>query len=602
MLENLHQFLNRILPADRQLHITPQQFVDENITRSWWLTLWLLIFGTIIFTYTRAQLVTMPLLTTIVLILWAVTVLWTAFNEATKKHHRYTLWLKENLYSSINNVFVTLFLILLIFSTVRGFLNYAYFNAANSNDPELRAALIAHNQEIGKSTSDFALDTTAAFTTDPELSRLVGDKTDGARWGAVRANVLNLLLRNMKDHTDRLWASLAIIVVLAVPSFFIYRQEKFRTSWLRTVLTYLWLLSPLAIYALIRGIPETDVQGNGLLALGALIAAYFLSQYISRMEGQTERSLLLILIWGFAVIVAGAMLIFQPLSASVTVEGSGILAPLNPDEAWGGFFLTILISVFAIVVSFPLGVALALGRRSEITGIPAWLTYSLAGAFTIYELTNSTPRNVEAARNSIELVFAYWPLLIPVIAYLFQRIYNGNVVAAFSTLYIEIVRGVPLITVLFTSLILFPIFLPPGVRILNTTRILWAFALFSAAYLAENIRGGLQAIPQGQYEAANALGLSTYHKYRYIIMPQALRLVIPAIVGQFISLFKDTSLVSIVGIWDILNVANGIAAQQNWLNVRTEPYIFLALIYFIGSASMASYSRRLERQLGVGTR
>jgi general L-amino acid transport system permease protein len=126
--------------------------------------------------------------------------------------------------------------------------------------------------------------------------------------------------------------------------------------------------------------------------------------------------------------------------------------------------------------------------------------------------------------------------------------------------------------------------------------------LFSAAYLAENVRGGLQSIPNGQYEAADAIGLSTYQKYRLIILPQALRAVIPAIVGQFIGLFKDTTLVAIVGLTDMLGAANNIAAQPNWLGVRREPYVFIALIYFIVSAVMAGYSRRLERQLGVGER
>jgi general L-amino acid transport system permease protein len=189
-----------------------------------------------------------------------------------------------------------------------------------------------------------------------------------------------------------------------------------------------------------------------------------------------------------------------------------------------------------------------------------------------------------------------------ILAFAFQRTFNGNVLAAFSTLYIEFVRGVPLITVLFGSIILFPILLPPRMEIPNTWRILWAFAFFSAAYLAENVRGGLQAIPNGQYEAADSLGFSAYQKYRLIILPQALRVVIPAIVGQFIGLFKDTSLVTLVGVFDVLNVANAIAAQEDWLGVRREPYIFLAVLYFAGSALMTAYSRYLEKRTGLGER
>jgi general L-amino acid transport system permease protein len=193
-------------------------------------------------------------------------------------------------------------------------------------------------------------------------------------------------------------------------------------------------------------------------------------------------------------------------------------------------------------------------------------------------------------------------LLILLFTYLFVRFNKGNVVALLSTVYIEAVRGVPFITVLFMSIILFPIFLPPGLEILGTWRVLAAAALFAAAYLAENVRGGLQSIPNGQYEAGDAIGLNTFQKYRLIIMPQALRAVIPAIVGQFIGLFKDTTLVAIVGLIEFLGAANLISAQQDWLGVRREPYVFIAIIYFIGSYVMAWYSRRLETRLGVGER
>jgi general L-amino acid transport system permease protein len=279
-----------------------------------------------------------------------------------------------------------------------------------------------------------------------------------------------------------------------------------------------------------------------------------------------------------------------------------IFSSIDPDVNWGGFLLTLIITVFAIVVSFPMGLILALGRRSTIRGIPAWLTYGAAGIIAIWGLTTSTPQLVESARNNVELVLAYWPVLVLIVAYAFQRTFNGNVLAAFSTIYIEFVRGVPLITVLFGSIILFPILLPPGVEILNTWRVLWAVAFFAAAYLAENVRGGLQAIPNGQYEAADSLGFTAYQKYRLIILPQALRVVIPAIVGQFIGLFKDTTLVAIVGLFDILGVANAIAAQEDWLGVRREPYIFLAVLYFVGSALMTAYSRRLEKSSGLGER
>ncbi len=281
---------------------------------------------------------------------------------------------------------------------------------------------------------------------------------------------------------------------------------------------------------------------------------------------------------------------------------SGPVRELNPDIVWGGLLLTLIIAVFGIVASFPLGVGLALGRRSDITGIPAWLVYGTAAVLTaIFLWTSTVPAFPEASGIGQQLL-ALWPLIIPLAAYLFVRYFDGNVVAMFSTVYIEVVRGVPLITILFMSIILFPIFLPTGVEVLSTWRVLAAVALFAAAYLAENIRGGLQSIPNGQYEAADALGLSTVSKYRLIILPQALRAVIPAIVGQFIGLFKDTTLVAIVGLIELLGVANLISAQPDWLGVRREPYVFIAAIYFIGSSIMAGYSRRLERRMGVGDR
>lgn len=300
-------------------------------------------------------------------------------------------------------------------------------------------------------------------------------------------------------------------------------------------------------------------------------------------------------------VLVGLRLLFLVVGA-ITWRGEQLFVPLNPDIDWGGFLLTLIITAFAIVVSFPLGVALALGRRSKITGIPAWLVYGVAGVVLVWGLATQTPDLVAAARNPLELAWAYWPLLVPLLAYLFQRVWQGNVVAAFSTLYIEFIRGIPLITVLFLTIILFPIFLPPNVEILGTWRVMWGFTLFSAAYLAENVRGGLQAIPKGQYEAADSLGLSTVAKYRLIILPQALRTVIPAITNQYIGLFKDTTLVAIVGLLDILGVANAIAAQPAWLGVRREAYLFIAVMYYVISAAMVSYSDRLEKQTGLGER
>lgn len=215
---------------------------------------------------------------------------------------------------------------------------------------------------------------------------------------------------------------------------------------------------------------------------------------------------------------------------------------------YGGLLLTILLAVVGITFSFPLGLGLALGRRSSL----------------------------------------------PVVKY-------------FCIAYIEMIRGVPLISILFMAMIVLPLFLPLGMPSpTNVTRAMVGITLFSAAYLAENVRGGLQSVPNGQYEAADALGLSTWNKYRMIILPQALRAVIPAIVGQFIALFKDTSLVALVGLVDLLGIARSIIQQPEWVNtpggITREVYVAIAVIYFIFSSGMSWSSRQLEARLGVGKR
>ena len=380
----------------------------------------------------------------------------------------------------------------------------------------------------------------ASFSTDPEVAAqtLSQWENPGANWGAVIDNFRNLAVFRFPSDQD--WR--------------------------------LWLL----------------ILWNALLLIPS---AYVFSREVFR---RSRLRRVLTILW-----------LITPFVAYVLLVGFGSTGPLrriNPDTAWGGLLLTIIIAVFGIVASFPLGLTLALGRRSQIKGIPARLTWIIIIPLTIFLLVTQTVPGVRAVGGLLQQIFAFWPLLLPLGAFLFQKYFRGNVVALLSTVYIEVVRGVPLITILFMSIILFPIFLPPGMEVLNTWRVLAAVALFAAAYLAENVRGGLQSIAKGQYEAADAIGLSTARKYRLIILPQALRAVIPAIVGQFIGLFKDTTLIETVGLIELLAVANLISAQPDWLGVRREPYVFIAVIYFIGNFIMAAYSRRLERRLGVGER
>ncbi len=230
-------------------------------------------------------------------------------------------------------------------------------------------------------------------------------------------------------------------------------------------------------------------------------------------------------------------------AATLTVIGvlmwGGLLGlTYVPQERWGGLPITLILSTFGLALGFPLAIVVALGRRS--TQMPA--------------------------------------------------------VRMLCVVYVELIRGVPLITVLFMASVMFPLFMPAGINPDKLLRAQVAFILFAAAYLAEVIRGGLQALPKGQYEAADALGLSYWKKTGLIVLPQALRLVIPPLVNTFIGFFKDTSLVLIIGIFDLLLSGKTAITDPIWQAYSTEMYIVLAAIYFCFCFVMARYSRGLEQE------
>lgn len=219
----------------------------------------------------------------------------------------------------------------------------------------------------------------------------------------------------------------------------------------------------------------------------------------------------------------------------------GILG-LEPVDSsrWGGLPLTLLLSIFGLTAAYPLGVALALGRQSKMPGIKI-----------------------------------------------------------LCVVYIELIRGVPLISLLFMGSIIFPLFLPEGITIPKILRAQVAIILFTAAYIAEVVRGGLQGMSRGQYEAAESMGLNYYLTMRLIILPQALKIVIPPTVSILISAFKDTSLVVIIALFDLLKTTQSVLSNPEWMGFSREAYIFVALLYFLGCFSMANYSRKLERELST---
>jgi general L-amino acid transport system permease protein len=217
--------------------------------------------------------------------------------------------------------------------------------------------------------------------------------------------------------------------------------------------------------------------------------------------------------------------------------------PYVATNEWGGLPVTLILATFGLALSFPLAVLVALGRRSKLPAIKALCVG-----------------------------------------------------------YVELIRGVPLITLLFMASVMFPLFMPEGLNPDKLLRAQVAIILFIGAYVAEVIRGGLQALPRGQYEAADALGLSYWRKMRLVILPQALRLVIPPLVSTFIGFFKDTSLVLIIGLYDLLKASRVAIDDPAWQAYSVEVFIMVAAIYFAFCWTMARYARGLERELGRSAR
>ena len=221
-----------------------------------------------------------------------------------------------------------------------------------------------------------------------------------------------------------------------------------------------------------------------------------------------------------------------------TLMWGGILGlPYVENERWGGLILTLLLSTFGVALAFPLSILLALGRRSDMP-----------------------------------------------------------VIRALCVGYIELIRGVPLISVLFMASVMLPLFLPSGVTIDKMVRAQLAIVMFAAAYLAEVVRGGLQAIPRGQYDAAHALALPYWRRTWLIILPQALRISVPPLVNTFIALFKDTSLVLIIGLFDLLSTIKISLTEPAWNGFGIEAYVFASLVYFAFCFAMSRYSKSFERR------
>ena len=301
----------------------------------------------------------------------------------------------------------------------------------------------------------------ASVTLDPAAAK----QHSGAAWGFLR-DMWPVFMTGVYPAEERWRPLVALAVVLLLVGVSLVKSFR-RQTWLRV----LWLLSPVAVFMLIRG--------GGITGLSAVGTHY-----------------------------------------------------------WGGLMLTVILSVVAMLAAFPISVLLALGRTSDL------------------------------------------PIARP-----------------FCVAYIELIRGVPLITILFMASVVLPLFLPTDVELDKVLRAMVGITMFFSAYLAENIRGGLQGIGAGQYEAADALGMSYWKKTLVIVLPQALRIVIPPMVNNFIGILKDTSLVGIVGLVDLLQIAFATTSNPKWFGRLEEAYVFIAFWYWVLCFGLSSYSQYLERKM-----
>jgi len=327
------------------------------------------------------------------------------------------------------------------------------------------------------------------------------------------------------------------------------REELWRVGVGLSALVFLLGLSWRTWGGLLRGV--SLYAGAIFLVLGALPISHPALSPGMRVFLLSLPATILLAYWLggwkiFTQVVVIALWVLYPFLGLILIRGfaGSAFLELVSTTLWGGLLVTFVLSIGGIVLSFPIGVALALGRRSQLP-----------------------------------------------------------VVSAVSTVFIETIRGVPLVTLLFMFSVILALFLPPDSRLDRLLRALIAMTIFSAVYVAENVRGGLQAVPEGQVEAARALGMNGVQITGLIVLPQALRVVIPAMVGQFISLFKDTTLVVIVGINDFLGIGRSIVnSNPEYLQAQLEVYLFIAAVYWIFSYLMSLASRRLETSLGVGKR
>ena len=402
-------------------------------------------------------------------------------------------WMHENLFSSWLNATLTILSLAAIWSIVLHLAPWFYHTVWN-------ASSLSECREIRNATGgQDASSACFAVINDRWQQLFFGFYPSDERWRPVLALIIFLagLAPILFDHLPRKLLAFSVI-------------------------------SPLLCYMLIWG---GSIWGPlaFVLGFGVAYAVYRVVASINNLAATVAAILAIVLYWLFLA---------QPLAAVVTAA-LPIGLEFVPSRAFGGFTLSVVIGLSAIVLSLPLGIVLALARKSDM----------------------------------------------PIIKYS-------------AVVFIEVIRGIPLIVWLFTASLILNYFTPPGSSPMDLLlRVIIVATLFSAAYIAEVIRGGLAALPKGQYEAADALGLDYWKSMRLIILPQALKISIPGIVNTFIGLFKDTTLVLFIGLLDPMGLTKSIRSDANWNGVYWELYVFIAALFFIFCFSMGRYSLYLEKKL-----
>ncbi len=414
-------------------------------------------------------------------------------------------WLKKHLFGGVWNTLLTIAVFTLLYLLLKPFLEWSLIKAVWTASTRRECMTIS---------------------------------PDGACWAGVIRWINNLIYGRYPDELQwRINLGFALGIIWLMPLALRRIKRKIVIALMAVIFypflanylfsggdqsTFHYTMACVALAYLLMVYINTSLIYLGQKQLGELLEPLMERLYPKRAAFLGHLACLL----GLSVVI---LFLFQEFS----------LKPVSMDT-WGGLFLTIIISGFSIVMALPIGILLALGRRSQM----------------------------------------------PVIRW-------------FSIATIELVRSVPMITVLFMSVTMMPLFFPNTIDLNKLAQVIIAVCIFAGAYMAETVRGGLQSIPRGQFDAAKSIGLGYWPTMFLIILPQALRAMIPNIVTSFISLFKDTTLVSIIGLFDIMLMARNIAIDKNWFGLHTEPMVAISVLFFIFCYSMSQYSQRLEKKLNT---